>query len=293
MSQLELIVDYKDNEKYRKSFNELATATFGIDFEPWFQKGFWNERYICYSYADGDQVVANVSINKLDIMWEGERKKAIQIGTVMTHPDYRKRGLASSLMQKAIDDHEEDFDFIYLFGNNHALSMYLKCGFKPIVESQFSMALNSGEGQNSKLRKLDMSNAEDLKLICQRSSERAFISERLGVTNDQHLILFYCLYVLSDNIYYLEEEETIVLFSVEGTELHLYDVLSEKSMELEQILSKITVPEVEKVVFHFTPSLESHKVDVEPLETEDRTLLIKPLTKEITEAFLFPAMSHA
>lgn len=34
-----LIYNYKDNNVYRNSFNQLATLVFGIDFEDWYQKG--------------------------------------------------------------------------------------------------------------------------------------------------------------------------------------------------------------------------------------------------------------
>ena len=41
----EIIKDYLDNEYYRKSFNELAQKTFGLDFEPWYKAGYLKERY--------------------------------------------------------------------------------------------------------------------------------------------------------------------------------------------------------------------------------------------------------
>lgn len=293
MNDLKYIKDYKDNEKYRLSFNELAINTFGIDFEPWFQKGFWNDSYICYSYIDGNKIVSNISINKMDIIWEGQKKKALQIGTVMTHPDYRKKGLASSLMRTILDEYEKEYDIIYLFGGDSALSLYYKFGFKPLEESKFSLAVSNSEASECKLRKLDISNKEDLMIISRLSSNRTYISEKLGVTNDQHLILFYCLYVFLDNIYYLEEEDTIVIYSIDDNELNLYDVVSKKSINLESIILKITTPKVNRVVFHFTPCLKSIKVDVEDLHRCDCTLLIKPVSMKSNNKFLFPITSHA
>ena len=74
----------KDNEKLRKSFNELAALVFGIHFEEWYQRGYWTNRYIPFIFAEGDKVVANVSVNVLDFVINGERKKAIPLGTVMS-----------------------------------------------------------------------------------------------------------------------------------------------------------------------------------------------------------------
>lgn len=94
---LKLIRDYSNIEKYRASFNELAGQVFGIDFEPWYKAGFWNERYVCYYYAAGGTVVSNVSINKMDLVINGEHKKAIQIGTVslIKHMATRASGFAA------------------------------------------------------------------------------------------------------------------------------------------------------------------------------------------------------
>ncbi len=293
MNDLTFIKDYKNKEHYRLSFNALATSTFGINFEPWFQKGFWNERYICYSFAEGEQVVSNVSINLMDVMWQGQKKRAIQIGTVMTHPEYRKRGLASRLMKIVLEENENDVDFIYLFGNDSALGLYLKFGFEPVVENKFSMVVNKSQPKENRLRKLDISKEEDLKLISRLSLNRKYISQTLGVSNDQALIMFYCMYVFSDDIFYLEEEDAIVIYTVEGDVLNLHDIISTANIDLELVISKLVSPEVTRVVIHFTPKLITGKVDVEILEKDDCTLLMKPLPKEITDSFLFPSTSHA
>jgi hypothetical protein len=60
MSDLQFISDYKENPAYRQSFFKLAQDTFGLDFAYWYQAGGWNDRYTCYSYADGNRIVANV-----------------------------------------------------------------------------------------------------------------------------------------------------------------------------------------------------------------------------------------
>ncbi|MBF2595421.1 GNAT family N-acetyltransferase, partial [Listeria welshimeri] len=83
----QLISDYKDNELYRKTFNDLAESTFDINFEEWYKHGFWNDKYVCYSYLDKNKVIANVSINKMDLIYQGNDYRALHIGTVMTHPD--------------------------------------------------------------------------------------------------------------------------------------------------------------------------------------------------------------
>ncbi|MFS0871054.1 GNAT family N-acetyltransferase [Paenibacillus xylanilyticus] len=68
------------------------------------QPRIWGERYIPFSFVDGDQVIANASVNIHELIIHGEKKKAIQIGTVMTHPDYRGKGFSTRLMNKILED---------------------------------------------------------------------------------------------------------------------------------------------------------------------------------------------
>ena len=66
--------DYRNNEVLRKSFFELAANTFDIKFETWYQQGFWGEGYIPFSFVDGDEVIANASVNILELIIHGEKK---------------------------------------------------------------------------------------------------------------------------------------------------------------------------------------------------------------------------
>lgn len=111
MSEYQLISDYKQNERHKESFNELAKHVFELDFKEWYNKGCWNDNFICYSYVDGEKVIANASINKMVIVSDGEEYKAIQVGTVMTHPDYRHQGLAAKLMDHIIKNMNRTMTF--------------------------------------------------------------------------------------------------------------------------------------------------------------------------------------
>lgn len=93
-----LIKAYRDNERYRKSFDELSKTTFDLSFEDWYQNGFWKEDYIPYSIVDGSKVVANVSVSKMKFNYNGKIKHYIQLGTVMTDKAYRNQGLIRRIM---------------------------------------------------------------------------------------------------------------------------------------------------------------------------------------------------
>ena len=143
MTEYQFIKDYKSTEPYRLSFNELAHQTFRIDFEHWYQQGCWKDRYICYSFLHNDKVIANVSVNLMDIILNQLTYKAIQLGTVMTDPAYRNQGLSRRLMEIIIEEYRSECDFMYLYANKTVLDFYTKFGFSQVPEPSYTFDLKT------------------------------------------------------------------------------------------------------------------------------------------------------
>ncbi|GKX29839.1 GNAT family acetyltransferase [Vallitalea longa] len=294
MGEIRFIKNYKDNDFQRLSFNELAKETFGVDFEPWYEKKFWDDKYIPYSFVDGDKVISNVSVNEMSIIIEGQELSVIQIGTVMTHKDYRNKGFARRLMKHVDDDYKNKADFIFLFGNDHANEFYKKCGYSPLEENSFvTYYTYNNDKKNSELRKLSMSDKMDMNIIRRLSKTRTYISNDFGIRNTQGLLLFYMLYVFTDDIYYLEEDDMIVIYSIEDNVLQIYDILSNKNIDLEKVLLHIATKNVTKVIFNFTPDLTMKDLQINKLEENDTTLFVKNFNNNITKPFRFPELAHA
>ncbi|MDN4604966.1 GNAT family N-acetyltransferase [Paenibacillus sp. F6_3S_P_1C] len=253
MQELIFTKDYKNNETLRTSFFELATNTFGLSFKQWYQKGFWSERYIPFSFVEGDKVIANVSVNILELIINGEKKKAIQIGTVMTPPEYQRRGLSASLMDKVLEEYENKVDIMYLFANDTVLDFYPKFGFKSVEEHLFSMDFTPSQLEHTDIRKLDVSQEDDLRLIYKFASERLPVSQHFGTDYTHGIVMYYCLNVFSDDIYYLENENAIAIYKKESNHMDLFDMISLKEINIQDILTKIAGKDTEKITFHFTP----------------------------------------
>ncbi|MBP1903859.1 GNAT superfamily N-acetyltransferase [Paenibacillus turicensis] len=270
MQEFSFVTNYKNNEVLRKSFFELAKSTFDISFEDWYEQGFWGEGYIPFSFVEGDKVIANASVNVLELVINGEKKKAIQIGTVMTHPDYQKRGLSAYLMNKVIEEFENQVDFMYLFANETVLEFYPKFGFEAVEEHIFSINFPLDSTKNFKnitnltpnpheqtgIRKLDVSQPEDLRLITKFASQRLPVSQRFGTNNTKGILMYYCLNVFCDHIYYLENEDVIAIFSKENNHMDIFDIISINEMNentIQHILALIGGNDTVKATFHFTP----------------------------------------
>ena len=252
MQSLTFHSNYKHNKMLRDSFNNLAEATFGgLNFEHWYECGYWDERYVPYSYADNGQIVANVSVSFLDFIVEGEMKKAIQIGTVMTHPDYRGQGLSAKLMNIVIETYEDECDFMYLFANDKVLDFYPKFGFKRASESTFELKVQPAE-QPYTLRKLNPNDDEQRAFIHEIAAARAPISQKFSTLNTPSLFMFYCLYVFEQEIYYIEENETIIAYKEDEGHIDIFDIVSKDVRTITEILSHIPNIEAKPFRLHFT-----------------------------------------
>ena len=106
--------DYRDNDRLRHSFNELAKETFGLDFEDWYRNGFWGDDYNPYSVVADGKVIANVSVNQTDMRLSGAGAAAsqdgnirhfLQLGTVMTDKAYRNQGFIRKIMERIGEDY--------------------------------------------------------------------------------------------------------------------------------------------------------------------------------------------
>ncbi|MCM2980876.1 GNAT family N-acetyltransferase [Niallia circulans] len=296
MAKYQLISDYKHIETYKESFNELAQKVFGIDFSKWDENGCWNDNYICYSFIYREQVIANASINKMTVVCNGIEYKAIQVGTVMTHPEFRNQGLSKKLLNHIIEKHENEIDFIYLFANETVLNFYPKFGFEKVQESSFSLCIADLKKQTvptKTIRQLDIENLSDLLLMKEFAKKRTSISTKLAVENNEQLLMFYFLQVFNDAIFYIEEEDVIVLFKKEDEQLHIYDLISRKEVELETIINYLISDEIKRIHFYFTPNDKIKNIDTKFITASNDTLFVRPLLKALPNHFLFPLTSHA
>ncbi|OAB44451.1 GNAT family N-acetyltransferase [Paenibacillus glacialis] len=291
---IDLVSDYKDNKAYRDSLNLLTTLVFDFYFEDWYQKGFWDDRYICYSLLRDNVVIANVSVSKMDVVINGLNKKAIQIGTVMTHPDFRGKGLSRALMNHVLDIYEQDCDIFFLFANSTAIDYYPKFGFESFGESQFILKFSPTPKEDSTLRKLNGSNEEDLALIKRMVMSRRPISEQFGVSNNQGIFMFHAIKVIPESIYYSQEDDAIIVYQHDGHTLHLYDVVSQGDVNVNSLLNRITNEQTENIHFHFTPDQFTENAQDEPMDNNDDMLFIKAnFLLDKNSKFCVPVLAHA
>jgi len=291
MNKFKQIDNYFENEDYRTSFNKLAVNTFDIDFEKWYKRQLFFNKYCAYSFIHKNQVVSNVSINKMELIVDGIKKKALQLGTVMTSPDFRNQGLAAALINHIIEKYEKEYDFIYLFANDSVLDFYPKFGFKKAIESAYVMDTAQLSKKASIINRLNPENADEYKTIIRIAANRVPISAKLSAVNDNWPLMVYCLYEFKNDLYYLKEEDAIVILKREENTLHIYDILSLKPFDLDNIIEKVNDKEDEKIEFHFIPELKRYKVIRTLQERQDDTLFVRG-EASLPSEILFPMTSQ-
>ncbi|KTC66263.1 Predicted acetyltransferase involved in intracellular survival and related acetyltransferases (plasmid) [Legionella adelaidensis] len=293
MKKLTFLKAYQKEDKKRAAFNRLAVKIFDLSFEEWYQSGYWRDKYIPYTLFDGEQAVANVSVNIMEFNIFGHRQKAIQIGTVMTDEAYRNQGLSKSLMEKVFEDWKEKTHLIYLFANSTVWGFYPKLGFKSVKEYQYQRRIEPTKPGN--FVKLDMDAMED------REKAYDYVHNtcpfgKISMQGNADLVMFYCITVYKDNVFYLPELDVIALAEIKEQELNLLDVFSKQEQNLDDIIYTLSDETTETVQLGFVPQDCSSYEKIPVNEKEKDEMLFIELGKTALfdeNQLMFPLLSHA
>jgi len=302
---LTFVKDYKEQESLRLSFDALARETFGISFEKWYQEGYWDGHYIPYSFSDEGRIVSNVSANRMTIYIDGIETHAIQIGTVMTHPDYRRRGLAYELLQKVFEDFDETAAFYYLAADSDAKPLYKKCDFMdiPVLDNSLKNPESNSE-YNLERNIVSSKGGVDL-LKNQKISLDALIhwkqnspikNSGFEVIDDAHILAFYWFHGFDAYLYTLGSDVVLIAeYSETDKIMVLYDYYHKGSLaisELIDMLWKQNVVDIDEIKIAF--DVRGLPIQVESLADQCSGWMVrKHKAQQILPKFCYPKISQA
>lgn len=288
--EYELVKQIRDNDILRQSFIKLAEKTFGLSFQNWYKNGFWTEKYIPYVIVENrEKVVANVSVNIIDTVWENTSKHYIQLGTVMTDPEYRNRGFSSQLIKVILSEWEDKCDAVYLFANSSVLNFYPKFGFVKATEYQYNFPFSAMKGE---FRKLEMNNTED-NFILKKYYERSNPFSVFPMDNNYGLLMFYCNSFMKEHIYYSKKYDAVCIAIKNEDILTCFDIFGSDNYSMEEIIFSIGFEDIKQVVLGFTPK-EYRNYCGTKIENDDTLFVLN--SKEnlfINNKLMFPLLSHA
>ena len=281
--------EIRQDKKRRLAFDRLAQKTFGISFENWHQAGYWQENYRPYTLFDGEKAVCNVSVNPMTFCLNGEEKRYIQLGTVMTDEAYRKQGLCCSLMETVLEEWIGKCDGIYLIANHTVLDFYPKFGFSRFSEYQQIFPVTP---KNMQQRKLDLQNNEDLSLL-KRLYDQANPFSILQGRENFSLLMFYCMGPCRDSISYLPELDLAVITETEGSVLHCLEILGKQNGSLAEILGAVAPEGVTTAVLGF-PLGEAAGGELQQIGDDDALFWLSGIPCPFAaQKMMFPLLTHA
>lgn len=290
MKEFKVVKNYRNNDNLRLSFNELAKKTFGIDFEDWYQNGYWGDNYNPYSIEINGKVIANISVNITNYILNGNKKHFIQLGTVMTEEKYRNQGLIRQIMKEIEDDYMKDIDGIYLFANDSVLDFYPKFGFHKATEYQYckNVSINK-EGSMVKVSTKEKIELNKLEEVIKYSVHYG----GFNLIENSGLIMFYVTKFMQENVYYDNNQGVYVIAEIDGEELFIHNIFSEKRLDIEKVIEAFGKG-IKKVSLRFTPDIiEGYTVS--DVKEEDTTLFIKGkgFCDFEESRLMFPTLAHA
>lgn len=288
----QLYTAYPTNNALRRSFCRLAEQTFGIDFEPWYQAGFWGEQYRPYSLVENGKVIANVSVNIMDMCLYGQQKHFIQLGTVMTEEAHRGQGLSRFLMERILEEWKPQCDGVYLFANDSVLNFYPKFGFRPAQEWTYAKPLSAASITAPLPPKLDISESANQHRLKQAVLQ-SVPQSALAMYHNTGLVLFYALSVYRESVYVLDSCNALVMADCEDGTLYVHDIIAPHPVSLNAVIDAFAAFGARQVVLEFTPN-DAQEFIVQPLCEEDTTLFLLGDFPEWEQGRLrFPSLSHA
>ncbi len=282
-----IIRGYLQDAALRWSFNALAGEVFGLDFEPWYQNG-WSGGYCPYAAVREGRVLANVSANRIDCLLDGQPRRYVQLGTVMTGAAHRGRGLCRQLMERVLADCA-GCDGVFLYANGSVLDFYPKFGFQPVKEYRFQGAFKGAA--RASVRPVPMASPADWQAFLVEKNRRT--GQGLLQLDTDGILMFHLSQYMRDAVYFVPDADAYIVAEREGGTLTVYGMFA-PSPVAPLDLCRAFGPEVERVCFAFTPA-DQTGLELYEHQEEDTTLFVQgePLFGDMEAIKGFPALVHA
>lgn len=279
----------RHDDALRASFNRLAEATFGLNFEGWYQNGFWGDNYAPYCAVEDGQVLANVSVNRTDLQVDGQTYRIRQLGTVMTAESHRNQGLIRAIMGR-VQQELADADGVYLFANDEVLDFYPKFGFARDTEYVHTKAVSQTTARTAV--PVPMDGPADWAVL-QQAMDRSAVQSACTMVDNPGLIFFYASQFLKDNVFYLPALDAHVIAEEEDGSLLLHQIFCPEAVSIDAVTAAFGA-DITQVTLGFTPQ-DPSGFTAEELHEEDTTFFVQGdfFRNFGAKRLRIPTLSHA
>lgn len=276
-----------DTTRHAAYCEYVRTVFTRADFSRWCAWGEWNEDYRAFTVLEGERVVANASVMRMDLLVEGEPLTGYQLGAVGCVPTHRGRGLARRAMEAALQ-HCGDAP-VLLFANPTVRAFYPRFGFKPEDEAIFC-AEESFAPAGPPAEALDVGDEGVRRQIHALCAEGAPLTRRFGARGYGRILTWYYAAGFARPLRRLGPD-LLVVAGVEDETLYVDAILARGHLDLRPFIPRLIEAPIKRLRFGFTPDLwwpGAAAVGVDP----DPDLFLRGFPRPLRGPHKFPILAQ-
>ena len=194
----------------------------------------------------GEVAITHVGLLEIPLVLMGQTVRVGGIHAVGTRPAYRRRGYYRQVMTAVLEYCASRYSTLLLTTGQPAL--YEPFGFRVFHEHIFLRAWTAPAGRQG-FRPFRSQDPQEVQLLDRLLGARTSVSQILGVVQDKAVFSFNAR---KFPLYYAADLEAFVACVLDGTRLHLCDIVATQVPPLETILARFP-QRIEQVVTYFSP----------------------------------------
>jgi GNAT superfamily N-acetyltransferase len=251
MTRKVVVIDARSVELH-EAFMQFVPRVFpSISFRRWNELGGWHPDYRAFAIFEGNEIIANASLQQMQLVVRGQRVTGWQFGAVGVLPDWRGRGLQHQLLNHVLAQVDQR-DFVFLFANDDVLDFYPLFGFRRVTEWLYGIDMHV-DPTSSALRRMSLESAQDRALLVRLAAMAEPVSERFAAVDYGGILLWYWTNFHQDHFYYHAADDAIVVAEEDMEVLRVLDVLAARAIDLATYLPQLATQPTDHVEFGFTP----------------------------------------
>lgn len=250
--------------------------------------GFSWEASKLFTKEEKGKALSHAALLECPMLIDGRWLTVGALHGICTQADHRGQGLASKLIQEALQWAKGHCDIVLLFTEIPAF--YEKLSFQCVPEHRFHLSHPHSKGTKP-LRPLTVPQDNPLFLRC--FHEREPLSNHLWIKDNGLIASFNTLFATYPaywSLYYSPAIDGIISYQLENKTLHLFDIVAGKIPSLDVILDHFP-SEIDDIYFYFSPDRFTEEAIPEPYLYDHGHLMIHGPWK-ISHPFMIPPLSR-
>lgn len=221
---------------------------------------FWSPSKLFVEEQNGE-ALSHAGFFECPILIEGKWHTMGALHAICTKASHRGQGLATRVIQKALEWAKSRCDMVILF--TEIPTFYERLSFRCIQEHRFHLA---GAHPKGTLPLRAVVAPQDNALFCRCFSEREPVSNNLWINDTGAIASFNTLFATYPSywsLYYSEAFDGFISYFLEDKTLHLLDVVAKKMPSLDVLLNHLPT-NITEIYFYFSPDKLTDKATAEP-----------------------------